>query len=116
MRKIPLTRGKFTLVDDEDYDVLSKHRWHLLKGKKSIIGYAVRWSPMVSGKRYHISMAREILQISKDKEPDHIDRNSLDNRRCNLRVVSRKENNDNRRSWGKSKVKWVQWDRFRNLW
>ena len=116
MKQIKLTQNKFTLVDDEDYDVLSEHKWYLLKGKKDKVGYAVRWSPVIKGKRFIVWMAKEILNIGKGTESDHINRNSLDNRKCNLRITTRKENNDNRGVWGTSKYRYVYWDKSRNKW
>lgn len=40
MRKIPLTQGKFALVDDADFDWLNQWKWYALKTKTTF--YAVR--------------------------------------------------------------------------
>lgn len=88
MKRIPLTQGKFALVDDEDFAELSKVKWCFSKG------YAVRSVRLE--KRGTILMHREILSAKKGQECDHINMNGLDNRRANLRVCTRAENARNR--------------------
>jgi hypothetical protein len=85
MREIPLTQGKVTLVDDADYEWLSMWRWEYQSG------YAVRKE---DGRT--IRMHREITDCPPGFDVDHINRNRLDNRRSNLRVVTRWGNNLNR--------------------
>lgn len=93
MKQIPLTQGKFAMVDDEDYEWLSKWKWCYQKTKKD--GYAIRGG-IRNGKQYTIAIHRVILNPNIGEDIDHINRNRLDNRRENLRICTRKENTRNR--------------------
>ena len=84
-KTIPLTRGYEAIVDAADYDWLNQWKWYA-KPNKTVV-YAVRMRK-VDGKRKNIWMHREILMNPVGKNVDHINRNGLDNRRCNLRAVS----------------------------
>lgn len=95
MKTIPLTQGQVALVDDGDYESLSKWKWCFSKKPKGRMkGYAVRWNPL---KRRNSFMHREILDPGDGKEIDHVNGNGLDNQRCNLRKCSRLENMRNQR-------------------
>lgn len=100
--------GKVALVDDEDYDRLSKYNWWCNSD-----GYAIRIE--YEGRKYkrQIFMHREILQPSEGKQIDHINRNKIDNRRCNLREVTPSQNQMNRGllSNNKTGYKGVTYDR-----
>lgn len=85
MKNIILTDGSTCLVDDEDYDYLSKYTWYNIKG------YA-RSSKMKQGKTTNIAIHRLITNCPKGKVVDHINRNPLDNRKCNLRICTQKGN------------------------
>ncbi len=85
MKLIPLTRGRFTIVDDDDYELLSKLKW-CVDGK----GYATR---KMDGKV--ITMHRFILNYPNGLQVDHANSNRLDNRRSNIRVASRAQNQQN---------------------
>jgi hypothetical protein len=93
---IPLTQGFQALVDEHYYEWLMQWRWRV-----DAYGYAVRNryvddGPGTSGFRMH----RELLApIPEGFEVDHINRDRLDNRIENLRLVTRSENNRNRISW-----------------
>ena len=80
MKKIKLTKGKFALVDDKDFDWLNQWKWYFNSG------YAVRGCPE------RILMHRVILDTPEDMVSDHINRNKLDNRRSNLRNVTSSQN------------------------
>lgn len=88
MKQILLTQGKFTLVDDEDFEFLNQWKWYL-----SNTGYAVRaqWLKK-ENKQVKILMHRVILNINKYILTDHINRNRLDNRRKNLRMCNKSQN------------------------
>lgn len=97
MKKIKLSQGKYTLVDDTDYLELSKYKWCVnLKGSHY---YAVRnVYPERRDKPVMVYMHRAITGAPDDKSfvVDHIDGNTLDNCRSNLRVVTRAVNLANR--------------------
>lgn len=80
--------GEKILVDDKDYEMLSHYRWHTRKG------YALRNAGLNRKK----SMVYDILGIESQKGMyvDHINGNTLDNRRANLRLVTPKENARNK--------------------
>jgi hypothetical protein len=104
-KHIPLTRGHAALVDDADYDWLSQWKW-LLVGS----GYAGRFHRS-GGTSTLIYMHRAILGAHGDQRVDHINTNKLDNRRANLRFVTRSQNHQNRRPYphtssGRKGVSW----------
>lgn len=99
MKRIELTRGKFAIVDDSDFDELSKFKWHAM-AHHSGIWYAKR-SVSINNKRGAILMHRQILPDCKIV--DHKNGDGLDNRRLNLRSADASISNRNRTSLGSSK-------------
>ena len=97
MKRIPLTQDKFAIVDDEDFAWLSKYKWCANWSPWTKSFYAMRSSKIKKGNRHPISMAREILGLKYgDKlQADHIDHDTLDNRRLNLRAVTSRQNHFN---------------------
>ena len=88
-RKIPLSRGLVAIVDEDDYEWLSRWRWHA-----TCRGYAARNKP--KPERGLIFMHREILELPEGLQGDHINGDKIDNRRCNLRPATDAENHRNR--------------------
>ncbi len=122
MKKIKLTQGQYALVDDADYADIVQYKWRAQKSNKDKTYYAVRWERGWRRKsgtpRKLIQLANQIIKPPKGKEVDHINRNGLDNRRLNLRVVTRKENNSNRRKYERGlsyKRGSFWWDKKRGL-
>jgi hypothetical protein len=91
MKKIKLTKGKYALVDDEDFGYINKFSW-----KHSTEGYAVTVFQINTNKRVFIGMHRLILNPFTEHITDHINGDKLDNRRNNLRACSQRQNTMNR--------------------
>lgn len=94
MKEIPLTQGKIALVDDEDYTSLSCFNWHCSHG------YARRGIGQHKGRRMAVLMHRVIADkvfngIPVNCEVDHVDRNTLNNQRHNLRLCTHRQNGKN---------------------
>ena len=113
MKRIPLTQGQFALVDDEDYRGLSRHKWYAHWDAHTRSYYAMREIRLANGKRTTELMCRRILGLTHGdpRQGDHLDHNTLDNRRSNIRIVTHQENTHNRRSkgfsWDRSKKKFM---------
>jgi HNH endonuclease len=98
MKLIQLTQGEEALVDDEDYDRLSQHKW--CANRKGNTYYAVRNIRVRPGKYTHLSMHVEIMRYHegeprKGLEVDHRDRDGLNNQKHNLRYATRSQNLQN---------------------
>lgn len=101
--KISLSRGAFALVDAADYPTLSAHKWSLSRAR---LGYAVR-KATANGKAAFVKMHNAVLAPPPGLEVDHINGDTLDNRRCNLRLATRRQNIANRRPTASSGFKGV---------
>jgi hypothetical protein len=94
-QRIPLTRGRFAIVDPEDYEKLSKYKWHALQYGESF--YAVRIGRKSEARHgKNIWMHRVVLGLDEGEICDHINHNGLDNRKANLRPATHSQNMQNR--------------------
>lgn len=110
MKEIALTQGKCALVDDEDFAWLSQKKW------------AARWDGYnyYANARFgetHFQMHRYIMG-NPEACVDHIDRNTLNNQRSNLRIAPHQVNmwNIGKSKHNKSGFKGVSWKRLNNKW
>jgi hypothetical protein len=105
MKEIQLTQGKVAIVDDEDFEFLSKWKWHVLRTRwaHGEIWYARRGR----GVMMHKVIAGRIGLPNVD----HADGDGLHNWRSNLRPCTRNQNQGNRRKRapGSSRYKGVSW-------
>ena len=86
MKEIAPTNSSSTIkVDDEDYPLLARFNWHV-----SDNGYAMTQIRGVKHVKMHHLVWGAIMPTGRVL--DHINRDKLDNRKCNLRCVTQKEN------------------------
>jgi len=112
MKYIPLTQGKYALVDDEDYEVFIQWKWCYYQE-----GYAARKSDFIPRKT--VLMHRKIMQAPTGMQVDHINGDKLDNRRANLRLCTSQQNTLNqpkRRMETSSQYKGVCRDKKTGRW
>ena len=95
MKTIQLTRGYEAIVDDRDYDWLLSYKWQVNEAGNN--KYARRTLPRRDGKQYSVFMHRMIMAVCPGVMVDHINRNGLDNRRRNLRIVTPSQSGANAR-------------------
>lgn len=115
--RIPLSQGKYAIVDSADFDMVSQFKWCYVSNGR---GYATRGitrrHKKTGGKDEHITiqMHRFILNAKPGEFVDHISGDGLDNRRSNIRLVSNAENSRNRLLGknNKSGFKGVHWDKY----
>ena len=101
-RWIPLTQGRFALVDKEDYPVIIQNKWCAQITPRTC--YATRRINLNNpDETLNIYMHRQIANAPDGWEVDHINHNGLDNRKCNLRLCTHAQNQANRRASRKCK-------------
>jgi len=99
MIKIPLTRGYYAHIDEEDYHLIKDFKWLAFNGRNTM--YAARQTRDTKGKCKTIFMHRIILSTPEGLYTDHIDGNGLNNTRANLRMATAIQNSTNKiKKWG----------------
>ncbi len=111
MKQIPLTQGQFAIVDDEDFERVSRHKWYVHKKRHTY--YVERRCGTRKEKMHHMVMC-----ANKGQEIDHINGDGLDNQKHNLRFCTHIQNLGNQRlsrnntsgfkgvCWNKKSKKW----------
>lgn len=112
VKRIKLSTGGFCIVDDIDYEYLKEYTW-----RQDQHGYASNVR-RIKRRTVTILMHRLIINAPEGFDTDHINRNRLDNRRSNLRVCTRSQNNMNSkiRIDNNSGSKGVSWHKQTNKW
>lgn len=108
-------------IDTADFEIVNDidSRWYPLECGKYT--YAVYTKKVKVGKRgvKSISMHRLIMKAKKNFYIDHINHETLNNRRSNLREVTCSQNLQNRKgmaSNNKSGIRGVSWNKNYNKW
>lgn len=115
MREVQLTKGYVALVSDADYEFVSQWKWHALIGTHHV--YACR-TYRSKGRKSMVYMHRALLNAPQDMDVDHINRNSLDNQRDNLRLATRAQNvrNQGPSKSSTSGYKGIRWHQRHQRW
>lgn len=80
-----------TFIDYDDYESIRKYHWFIVKFKSASRPYI---KTKINKKQ--LLLHRFIMKPPVKLQVDHINRNPLDNRRLNLRIVTQQENLKNR--------------------
>jgi hypothetical protein len=125
---LKLNHDKETLIDDTDADLseltwtankMAKNRgWYVVRGRS---GQNIRYPRMVL---HRIILARMLgRELSRNEFVDHVNQNTLDNRRENLRLADKAGNSRNRKKFAaygnrqtSSRFKGVTWNKVAKKW
>jgi len=111
MKEIKLTQGKVALVDDEDYEYLNQWNWYASKRSNGSF-IAIR---TVNKKK--VLMHRVIMNTPENLIVDHIDHNSLNNQKSNLRNCTHSQNAQNMKLYCEGIFhKGISWDKVNEKW
>ena len=120
--------GYNVLIDDEDYEKIINYKYYIISSKEKKGFFYFRRYSYETGKRVGICLHRELMNCEQfDKKcVDHINGNTLDNRKCNLRICTIAQNNRNQKikkrntsghkgvDWNKKARKWRAKIKFNN--
>jgi hypothetical protein len=118
-KTIELSQGQVTIVDNEDFEALSKLKWYAWWNEDTQSFYAVRnTNPADELPPGRIYMHRIIVRAEANEQTDHRDHDTLNNQRLNLRRCTQSQNRANQRvkSNNTSGFKGVGLDKRRGLW
>jgi HNH endonuclease/AP2 domain len=115
MKELNLYKGLKAQVDDADYEALKHLKWGF-DGRYAYTREKVETlDGVITVKKTYLH--RCIMKTPKGLDTDHINGDKLDNRRENLRITTRSQNNMNqKKTRGTSKYKGVHWHNQRNKW
>ena len=116
---VPLTQGYEAVIDAADVPLVEGRNWHASVNRSTV--YAQRSEAGAGGngpKHRAVQLHRVIMGEPKGLLVDHRDGDGLNNRRSNLRMATRSQNQHNQKlaSHNTSGFKGVRWDKQRGKW
>lgn len=94
--QVRLTSGGYALIDEDDAERVRAFRWGESREGRSVYARMTNTTYIPARNK---SLHRFVMRATPDVVVDHINGNGLDNRRCNLRLCSSRENSLNRRMY-----------------
>jgi len=94
MKEIIFTTGQIAIVDDDDFNWLSRYSWRIVKGRNNYYAQTSFWDKNKKQNKNY-SMHRLIMNNPDGLQVDHINHNGLDNRKENLRICTASQNSMN---------------------
>lgn len=123
MKLIELSQNRVAIVDDEDFEWLSKWKWCYRRGKKRKTGYALCTEGYQQNQQQqtilmHVAVLKRHRRWKHATEVDHINTCGCDNRKINLRIGTPITQGSNKRKYSnnKSGITGVHWHKQKELW
>ncbi|MGB4825387.1 MAG: HNH endonuclease [Leuconostoc mesenteroides] len=91
---IELTQGQFAIVDEEDFERVDKFKWRANRKKNGNFYARTHWRDE-NGRAIKKDLYSFVVNFKKEQQVDHINLNTLDCRRKNLRVATKQQNRFN---------------------
>jgi hypothetical protein len=112
MKKVRLSNGDSTLIDDADLEKASQFAWHWHEDDRTRdYGHVCATWDRSRHKQVHITLHSLILSAPPGYVVDHRDNDPLNNQRANLRICTQQHNVWNRRKGRKRAYKGITLDR-----
>lgn len=86
VRCLPLTRGKVAIVDEADFEIAASRKWYAAETAGG------RFYAASKPKGGIVYLHRLILGAPSNVTVDHVNGDTLDNRRANLRIATHSQN------------------------
>lgn len=96
--RVPLSRGMVALIDADDAERILAHKWHLKRKRTDKRVYAQRTVRLGSGRnapKTAVMLHREVMRAGPGEVIDHVNGDTLDNRKANLRRCTARQNVEN---------------------
>lgn len=105
------------LIDQDDIPKINLYKWHIHEIKKDnrYDVCSIKRDIKKKDKNRYLILSRYLMNCPDGMQVDHINRNTLDNRKQNLRIVTNFKNQQNK-SNNTSGCVGVTWDKSKNKW
>jgi hypothetical protein len=118
MRTLPLSQGYVALVDDEDFERLSKYKWHALICRRKDGSILQVYATRCFRRGKTVLLQREVMNPSPSQYISPVDGNTLNCQKSNLSVVTREHRGGRgrKRLNTSSQYKGVSWSKRDKVW